>query len=157
MPASEASLYEELILESNDRSRSVDIKLGTISIDYYEDIFSPTITAKIRVVNTGDSITKEGSKERQSIYNGLPLRGGERLSMKILDQGKANNNGKEKSGLNFTDPEKNLIVSSITDVISQSQRETFLLNLVSQEAITNETTRVYKKYNDVISASVEKY
>ena len=156
MPASEASLYEELILESNDRSRSVDIKLGTISIDYYEDIFSPTITAKIRVVNTGDSIAKEGSNERQSIYNGLPLRGGERLSMKILDQGKANNNGKEKSGLNFTDPEKNLIVSSITDVISQSQRETFLLNLVSQEAITNETTRVYKKYNDVISASVEK-
>ena len=52
MPASDASLYEELILESNDRSRSVDIKLGTISIDYYEDIFSPTITAKIRVVNT---------------------------------------------------------------------------------------------------------
>ena len=40
-------------------------------------------------MNTGDSIAKEGSKERQSIYNGLPLRGGERLSMKILDQGKA--------------------------------------------------------------------
>ena len=156
MPASEASLYEELILESNDRSRSVDIKLGTISIDYYEDIFSPTITAKMRVVNTGDSIAKEGSNERQSIYNGLPLRGGERLSMKILDQGKANNNGKEKTGLNFTDPEKNLIVSSITDVISQSQRETFLLNLVSREAITNETTRVFKKYSSKISTSVEK-
>ena len=101
MPAAQASLYEELILESNDRSRSIDIRLGTISIDYYEDLFSPTITAKIRVVNTGDSIAKEGSSERQSIYNGLPLRGGERLSMKILDQVKANNNGKEKSGLNY--------------------------------------------------------
>ena len=156
MPASEASLYQELILESNDMSRKIDITLGTISIDYYEDIFSPTVTAKVRVVNTGDTIVKEGSKERQSIYNGLPLRGGERLSMKILDQGKANNKGKEKTGLDFTDPEKNLIVSSITDVISQSQRETFLLNLVSQEAITNETTRIYKKYNDVISTSVEK-
>ena len=63
MPASDASLYEELILESNDRSRSVDIKLGTISIDYFEDLFSPTITAQVRVVNTGDSIAKEGSKE----------------------------------------------------------------------------------------------
>ena len=60
MSASDSSIYEELILESNDRSRSVDIKLGTISIDYYEDLFSPTITAKIRVVNTGDSIAKEG-------------------------------------------------------------------------------------------------
>ena len=111
MSASEASLYEEIILESNDRSKSVDIKLGTISIDYYEDLFSPTITAQVRVVNTGDSIAKEGSKERQSIYNGLPLRGGERLSMKILDQGKTGN-GKEKKGLDFTDPEQNLIVST---------------------------------------------
>ena len=155
MSASEASLYEELILESNDRSRSVDIKLGTISIDYYEDLFSPTITARVRVVNTGDSIAKEGSKERQSIYNGLPLRGGERLSMKILDQGKTGK-GKEKKGLDFTDPEQNLIVSSITDVISQSERETFLLNLVSKEAITNETSRVFKKYSTKISSSVEK-
>ena len=154
MPASDASLYEELILESNDRSRSIDIKLGTISIDYYEDIFSPTITAKVRVVNTGDTIAKEGSKERQSIYNGLPLRGGERLSMKVLDQGKTYQ-GKEKTGLNFTDPEQNFIVSSISDVISQAQRETFLLNLVSQEAITNETTRVFKKYSAKISTSVE--
>ena len=155
MPASQASLYEELILESNDRSRSIDITLGTISIDYYEDLFSPTITAKVRVVNTGDSIAKEGSKERQSIYNGLPLRGGERLSMKILDQGKTGK-GEEKKGLDFSDPERNLYVSSITDVISQSERETFLLNLVSKEAITNETSRIYKKYNDVISTSVEK-
>ena len=154
MSAADPSIYEELILESNDRSRSVDLKLGAISIDYYEDLFSPTITAKIRIVNTGDSIAKEGSKERQSIYNGLPLRGGERLSMKILDQGKTGK-GEEKKGLDFTDPEKNLIVSSITDVISESQRESFLLNLVSKEAITNETSRVFKKYSAKISASVE--
>ena len=68
MSASEASLYEELILESNDRSKSVDIKLGTIAIDYFEDLFSPTITAKVRVVNTGDSVAVEGKKEKQSIY-----------------------------------------------------------------------------------------
>ena len=140
MSASEASLYEELILESNDRSKSVDIKLGTIAIDYFEDLFSPTITAKVRVVNTGDSVAVEGKKEKQSIYNGLPLRGGERLSMKILDQGKTGK-GEEKKGLDFSDPERNLYVSSITDVISESQRESFLLNLVSREAITNETTR----------------
>ena len=154
MSASEASLYEELILESNDRSRTADLKLGTISIDYYEDLFSPTITAKMRVVNTGDSIAAEGEKERQSIYNGLPLRGGERLSMKILDHGKTGS-GEDKTGLDFTDPDRNLIVSSITDVISQSERETFQLNLVSREAISNETTRVFKKYSAKISTSVE--
>ena len=76
MSASEASLYEEMILESNDRSKTVDLKLGTISFDYYENLFSPTITAKVRVFNTGDTVAVEGEKERQSIYNGLPLRGG---------------------------------------------------------------------------------
>ena len=138
MSASEAASFEELTLESNDQERTADLRSGVVSVDYYEDILSPTVTAKIRVINTGDTIAKEGESERQSIYNGLPLRGGERLSMKILDQGKANNNGKEKTGLNFTDPKKYLFVSSITQVLQETQRESFLLNLVSREAITNE-------------------
>jgi len=156
MSASEAASFEELTLESNDQERTVDLRTGVVSVDYYEDILSPTVTAKIRVINTGDTIAKEGESERQSIYNGLPLRGGERLSMKILDQGKANNNGKEKTGLNFTDPKKYLFVSSITQVLQETQRESFLLNLVSREAITNETTRVMKRYNGPISGTVRK-
>ena len=156
MSASEASSFEELVIQSNDQKRTANLTAGVVSIDYYEDILSPTVTAKIRVINTGDTIAKEGESERQSIYNGLPLRRGERLSMKILDQGKANNNGKEKTGLNFTDPKKYLFVSSITQVLQETQRESFLLNLVSREAITNETTRVMKRYNGSISGSVTK-
>ena len=154
MSATNPSIYEEMLIESNDRSKTVDLKLGTVSFDYYENLFSPTITAKVRVFNTGDTVAVEGEKERQSIYNGLPLRGGERLSFKILDHGKTGK-GDEKKGLDFTDPTQNLIVSSIVDVISENQRESFQLNLVSREAITNETSRVMKKYSAKISASVE--
>jgi len=150
MSASGSSLYETLILESNDQQRTVDLKLGAISIDYYEDIFSPTITAKVRVVNNGDSIAGKNDK-LQSIYNGLPLRGGERLRMKVLDD------GENKKGLDFSSkPDKYLYVSSITDVIADSTKESFLLNLVSREAITNETTRVAKKYTGTIDESVKK-
>ena len=95
MSASEAASFEELVIQSNDQKRTINLVAGVVSVDYYEDILSPTVTAKIRIINTGDSITKEGSKEKQSIYNGLPLRGGERLSMKILDQGKTGE-GREK-------------------------------------------------------------
>jgi hypothetical protein len=146
MAAINKSIYEELILESNDQKRTIDIRQGTVSIDYYEDIFSPTITAKIRVVNTGDTIQapdKEGNPdgEKQSIYNGLPLRGGERVSLKIKG------NSDKNPGLDFATNQKDyLYVSSITDIISESQRETFLLHLTSREAITNETSRVGKKY-----------
>ena len=156
MSAINQSIYEELILESNDQKRTIDIRQGTVSIYYYEDIFSPTITAKIRVVNTGDTIQapdREGNPdgEKQSIYNGLPLRGGERVSLKIKG------NSDKNPGLDFATNEKDyLYVSSITDIVSESQRETFLLHLTSREAITNETSRVGKKYatSSTIDASV---
>lgn len=151
MSASGSSLYEILTLESNDKQGLVDLKSGAVSIDYYEDIFSPTITAKIRVINTGDSIIGEKTDKLQSIYNGLPLRGGERVRMKVLDRGDG------KKGLDFAStPSKYLYVSSITDVISESKTESFLLNLVSREAITNETTRVIRKYTGTIDQSVSK-
>ena len=149
MSAAEASLYETLVIQSNDQERTVDIRLGTVSVDYYEDIFSPTITAKIKVVNTGDTIGLErNDPNRQSLYNGLPLRGGERVAMKILDR------GERKTGLDFaTNSDSYLYVSSITDVVSETQRESFTLHLVSREAITNETTRVVKKYPTGLSIS----
>lgn len=146
------SIYEELVLESSDRSRTIDISTGAISIDYYEDIFSPTITAKIKVINTGNTIVAEGGTGRQSIYNGLPLRGGERVSMKIAGNSATN------PGLDFTKRVADyLYVSSITDVISETNQESFTLHLVSREAITNETVRVGKKFkvDSAISDSVE--
>jgi hypothetical protein len=146
------SIYEELILESSDRSRTIDISTGAISIDYYEDIFSPTITAKIKIINTGNTIVAEGGTGKQSIYNGLPLRGGERVSMKIAGNSATN------PGLDFTKRVADyLYVSSITDVISETNQESFTLHLVSREAITNETVRVGKKYgvDTPISYSVE--
>jgi len=151
------SIYEELILESNDQKRTIDIRTGTSSIDYYEDIFSPIITVKIQVGNTGDSIRESDSDGNatgtfQSIYNGLPLRGGERVSLKIAGNSDTN------PGLDFsTDETDYLYVSSIKNVISESQREFFQLNLVSREAITNETVRVPKKFktNQLISNSVD--
>jgi len=163
MSASESSIFEELILESNDQLRTVDLSGGIVELNYYEDIFSPTVTAKVRIINTGDTISpkdptdpKKVDGSKQSIYNGLPLRGGERLRMKIVDQGKTYE-GKEKTGIDFSsDPKKYLFVSSITQVLQETQRESFLLNLVSREAITNETSRVMKKYSGSISDSVEK-
>lgn len=129
------SIYEELFIESTDKSKTVDIKLGTVSIDYFEDIFSPTITARIAVVDTGQSINN------QSVYNGLPLRGGERVAMKIKGNSKTN------PGLDFsTDPKDYLYVSSISNVMSNNQNESFILHLVSRESITNETSRVPRKY-----------
>ena len=145
MGASDLSKYEEVLLESSNGSDSVDLRLGVQSIDYFEDIFSPTITAKIVVTTTGDAVNGK------SIVQGLPCRGGERLSLRIAG------NAAGMPGLDFSDKEKYFYVSGVSNVISTNQRESFVLNLYSREAITNETARVPKKFptSAPISVSAE--
>ena len=145
MEALDRSKYHEIIIESADGSKTVDIAPGTVMIDYYEDIFSPTLTAKLQVTNDGASIKGEDGT-LQSIYNGLPLRGGETVTLKI----KGNNEQNPGMDLSF-------FVSSISNVLTKKKTESFTLNLVSIGAITNETSRVGRKYptSNKISESVK--
>jgi len=146
MGASDLSKYEEVLLESNDGSETVDLRLGVQSIDYFEDIFSPTLTAKIVVTTTGNAVNGK------SITQGLPCRGGERLSLRI------SGNAEGMPGLDFSDRENYFYVSGVRNVISTNQIESFVLDLYSREAITNETARVPGKYptSSPISVSAEK-
>ena len=162
MAAIDRSIYETLILESRDGKKTVDVRLGTVSIDYYEDIFSPTITATIVIADTGtviagsdnqgnpDLVCMNPDGQLQSIYQGLPIRGGERVLLKIAGNSPNNPNLDYATG-------DSLYVSSIGNVISENQREVLVLNLTSREAIINETQSVTKKYptSSPISASVE--
>jgi len=148
------SPFEKVVITSNDQSaRTVDITSGCVQIDYYEDVFSPIITAKIRVVNTGNVIIGKDSKNNnpQGLYTGLPLRGGEKVEIKIAG------NSLRNLGLDLSsDPKSHLYVSSISDAIISTNKESFTLNLAPREAITNETTRVGKKYELPIHETVNK-
>ena len=53
-----------------------------MSFSYFENVFSPMITAQVLITTTGNVITDEDG-DLTSIYNGLPLRGGEKVSFKI--------------------------------------------------------------------------
>lgn len=154
MAAIDASQYAIITIESTvDRSKTVDLRLGVISIDYYEDIFSPTVTAKMVVINTGNVVAGNDNDQTQSLYHGLPLRGGERVVIKI--EGNSDNN----PGLDFsTSPEQYMYVSSIGNVISEGEKESFVLSLTTREAITNETSRVGEKYpaSSPLSSSAQK-
>jgi len=151
MAAIDKSIYEKFIIESADQSKTVDISSGVIAFTYFENIFSPYLTARVIVTNTGGSIKGKDGK-LQSIYNGLPLRGGERVVIKVASN--SNNN----IGLDFSKkPSDYFYVASVTNVLIDEGSETFTLNLVSREAITNETVRVGKKFptSQKISDSVK--
>ena len=146
MAAIDKSLYEQFEIEAVDGSKSADIKAGVVSFNYYEDVYSPMITAMVVVVNTGNVIEGDDGK-MQSLYNGLPLRGGEKMTIKVAGNSASN------EGLIL----ENMYVGSIENVMIDAERETFTLRLVSREAITNETVRVGKRFlpTTKISDSVE--
>ena len=90
------SIHEKFIIESADGERTVDISRGVTAFFYYENLFSPYLTARIIVTNTGSTIKGKDGK-LQSLYNGLPVRGGERLQIKIAGNSPTN------KGLDFAD------------------------------------------------------
>lgn len=133
------SLFKKAVIESVDRSKTVNLIDGIISFSYYEDIFSPIATARMRVANGGNVIANGGGK--QSIYNGLPLRGSERVIISI------GGNSKTNKDFDFsTKPSDYFYISSISDVEIDSNRESFTLSLIPREAFSNETSRVGCKF-----------
>ena len=111
MSAISPSIYEQFEITSLDNENRVDISAGVVAFSYYENIFSPHITAKAIVANTAVEAFSDG------VYNGLPLRGGERVNIKI------DTNSEENKPLNFTG-DNALYVSSITNVVKKAERET---------------------------------
>ena len=138
MAAVDPSIFEYINLTSTDGKNTINIAGGVVSLSFFENLFSPHLSASFLVVNTGNVVNDK------SVYQGLPLRGGERLDMKIV-----NDSGPD---LEFTEKLKNeLYVASITNVIVEAEREVFTLNCVSREALANETARVGKRYGSKIS------
>ena len=151
MAAKDKSIYEIFTIRSNDGRKTVDLRGGIVSFSYFENVFSPMLTAQVLITTSGNVIPDEEG-EFTSIYNGLPLRGGEKVSIKIPA------NSENNTDLEFTEENgRELYVGSITNVIIEAEKEIFTLNLVSREAITNETQRVGKKFpvSEPISDSVK--
>ena len=135
--AIDPSIYEVITIESSVTGKTIDVRLGIVNIQYFEDLFSPTITMKMAIVNSGPTV-KDAQGKSQSIYSGLPLRGGERVVVRIAN----------KSGtLEFTTPEKYFYVSSISGILRDGKREFFTLELCSKEAIANETSVIQRRFS----------
>jgi len=150
MAAQDKSTYEVFEIKSNDGTKTVDLSGGIVNFSYFENILSPMVTAQALIVNTGNVVRDEDG-DISSVYNGLPLNGGEKVSIKIPATG-------EGPGIEFTEKNDNeLYVASITNVLIDAERESFTINLVSREAITNETSRIGKKFpsSEPISDSVK--
>ena len=148
MGAINPAIYEEMEISAETTTgtpKTIDLKLGVVSFNYYEDLFSPCLTAQLLIVSSGgatQTVVEEGktAENIENVYSGLPIRGGERVKIKIKP------NTEKNAALEFDTPEKYFYVSNVSKQFSDGSKEIFTLDLVSREAITNETSRVVKRY-----------
>ena len=137
-----ASQFEEFDITSSDGERTVSLIGGILSFQYFENLLSPNVTATLSIFNTGNTTNGQG------LYNGLPVRGGERVFFKIKTP-------VEAEAEIDVQLEHVLYVNKITNVISNKGKEELTLHLSSREAITNEQSRVTKKfYGQTIDKSI---
>lgn len=141
-----SSKYEILNIIKDGRP-VVPLGGKTLQVNYYESLLSPYVTANITFIDTGNSVLSNSNYDPQerltNIYNGLPITGGEKLSLKISSK---------YGGIDFT---KNpLRVNVPQSPIEQSNRKLVMLNLVSDLAVKDKEATMYPTFNGKISDTV---
>ena len=126
---------KEFIIESLDGSKRIDLTNSIMSIDYFEDILSPSVSMTVRVANA------------YSLINNLPIRGGEKVEIDI-----------ETASGDFTKNygDECMYVYKVSSSDSTRTSEMFTLHLTTKEHFMNETGHVYRRYEGKISESVKK-
>ena len=113
--------------------RTIDITNSILSIDYFEDILSPSVYMIVHCIN------------KYSIVSGLPIRGGEKVEVDI-DTGFGD--------FNFLDKES-LRIYKVSGQEGTRFAENFSLHITSQEHMNNELSRCVRKFTGKISESVK--
>lgn len=116
--------YKRVEIQSLDGTKKIDLTNSIVFCDYFEDILSPCVTMTMQISAT------------YSIYNGLPIRGGEKVLLDI----------DTVSGNFLLDGDYGMYVYKVSGIVADANKEYFTLHLASREALTNETARVQKKY-----------
>lgn len=121
---------KNLLIITED-GREIDVRLQSGLISYYEDVADSSFHWDI------DLADADGRLE--------VIRSGNKVLLTI----------EHPSGEDIIfDDDYPLVITNIKNVINSAKREAFTIQCESQPAITNQTTRVYKKYKGRINTSV---
>ena len=114
----------------------LDLTQTISELTYSESITSPLTYVSILVTNTGGILSKAN------------LRGGEKVRL-IISQDAT------KLKLNLTEENQNTYyIGNIRNATSESTREVFIIELVPLEFFTNETARVFRRYDNTLDDTV---
>ena len=121
--------------ESSSLKEPYELGLGNPIIDYYESLESPTISMTITFIDIDQVLGREG------------ITGGEYIDLTVKDG--------EVDEFKITSKKQKLMLNSVRDVVTETNKQVATLEFVSVESITNETARVNKKFTGNVSKTVE--
>ena len=113
--------------EGSSLKEDYDITLGNPIIDYYESIESPSISMTITFIDIDQVIGRKG------------ITGGEYIDV-IVKIGE----GEDADEFKITHDKQKMILNSVRNMVTESNKQVATLEFVSVETIVNETARVKK-------------
>ena len=125
----------KLIPNGASLKEEYDIVRGGPIIDYYESIESPTISMTVSFVDIDQMLGQEG------------ITGGELIDLRVQINGFDDFEIKSKK--------HRLMLNSVTNMITDTNKQFATLQFVSVESIINETSRINKKLTGNVSNTVK--
>ena len=119
--------------EGSSLQEEYDIIAGNPIIDYYESVESPSISMTVSFIDVDQVIGRKG------------ITGGEYIDLivKVDDEG--------ANDFKVMHNKQKMILNSVRNMITESNKQVATLEFVSVETLVNETARVNKKYTGNIS------
>ena len=112
-----------------------DITRGNPSINYYESVTSPSISMTLSFMDIDQMISQEG------------ITGGEMIDLEIIIP-----DFEEK--FKIESKKQKLVLNSVRDVVTSTNKQMATLEFVSEESLINETSRVNKKFTGNVTQIV---
>ena len=131
-------LIHKCMLRPNEGSslkEDYDIVGGNPMIDYYESLDSPTIALTVTFIDIDQVISREG------------ITGGEYIDVTVKIGG--------FDDFKLTSEKHKLMLNSVRNVITETNKQVATLEFITVESIINETARVNKKYAGNVTGTVK--
>ena len=122
--------------EGSSLQEDYDIIAGNPIIDYYESIVSPSISMTVTFIDIDQVIGRKG------------ITGGEYIDVIVKTD------DEDADDFKITTEKQKMMLNSVRNMVTESNKQVATLEFVSVETIVNETARVNKKYTGNVSDTV---
>ena len=136
---SEPAFIRKLDIASNKSSTDASILGGTVRLQYWESILQDSVHASVVFTDSGNTLPKRkrkfgsGSGGKVGVVEGLPIIGGEQVTLKIEDN--------QGNALDFSiDNDNPFFINKITSIptLGETTNKAYELKLASKEYLDNE-------------------